>query len=260
MSRKPLTPGGQGEGRGCLVLSGRRQRGSSEGCMIRAVLRPGSPCEGVPVALRDYYTKVVDSLRLTRATLALTVGALAPALLLSTPSLATAATPSTATVVAAANTDSPYGEMDADDLRIAILHILADPDSGKRVTREANELLDDGTVEEMRAWLETGYRLAQAEDDQFAIARILADPDSGRAVVREANKALNNGSPEAARAFLETGLRLAQAEDDRVTIARMLADPDISAALRTAANAALNDNTPEALRYFLEVGQYEVDG
>ncbi|WP_405958199.1 LysR family transcriptional regulator [Streptomyces phaeochromogenes] len=202
--------------------------------------------------------KVVLSVRLTRATLAVAAGALAPALLLSTPSLAGAATPAPA-AVAAADAGSSYDEMDADDLRIAILRILADPDSGKRVTREANELLDDGTVEEMRAWLETGYRLAQAEDDSVAIARILADPDSGKAVVREANKALDDGSPEVVREFLETGLRLAQAEDDRVAIARILADPNISDALRAAANAALDDNTPEALRYFLEVGQYEID-
>ncbi|MFG2350210.1 ALF repeat-containing protein [Streptomyces phaeochromogenes] len=143
-------------------------------------------------------------MRLTRATLAVAAGALAPALLLSTPSLAGATTPSPA-AVAAADAGSPYDEMDPDDLRIAILRILADPDSGRRVTREANELLDNGTVEEMRAWLETGYRLAQAEDDRVAIARILADPNISDALRAAANAALDDNTPEALRYFLEVG-------------------------------------------------------
>ena len=87
---------------------------------------------------------------------------------------------------AASDTDpgagSPYDDMDINDLRIAILRILANPDSGKRVTKEANALLDDGTMEEMRTWLETGYRLAQFEDDQVAIFTIIGKPSSGRAV------------------------------------------------------------------------------
>ncbi|GGY08706.1 hypothetical protein GCM10010358_72130 [Streptomyces minutiscleroticus] len=199
-------------------------------------------------------------MRMARTILAVSAGALAPALLLAIPSFA-ATTPPTATVISvASDTGSPYDEMDADDLRMAILRILTGPDSGKRVTRQADRLLSSGTVEEMRAWLETGYRLARAEDDSVAIARLLADPDSGKAVVREANRVLDDGSPETLRAFLETGLRLARAEDDSVAIARMLADPGISDALRAAANAALDDGTPEALRHFLEVGRYEVGG
>ncbi|MEH0420374.1 ALF repeat-containing protein [Streptomyces sp. B21-083] len=143
-------------------------------------------------------------MRLTRATLALAAGALAPALLLSTPSVATAATPSTA-AVASADTGSPYDEMDADDLRIAIVRILADPDSGKRVTREANQLLDNGTVTEMRAWLETGHRLAQAEDDRVTIVRLLANPNTSAALRAAANAALNDNTPETLRYFVEVG-------------------------------------------------------
>ncbi|MFI0073386.1 hypothetical protein ACH4NE_18265, partial [Streptomyces sp. NPDC017227] len=120
-------------------------------------------------------------MRLTRVTLAVAAGALAPALLLATPSFA--ATPTPPSVAAAVDTGSPYDEMDADDLRVAIARTLADPASGRRVIREANELLDGATVEEMRAWLETGHRLAQAEDDQVAIVRLLSDPDSGRRVI-----------------------------------------------------------------------------
>ncbi|MGW7276976.1 ALF repeat-containing protein [Streptomyces sp. NPDC054844] len=195
-------------------------------------------------------------MRLTRVTLAVAAGALAPVLLLSSPSFAAA--PAAVPAGATEGTGSPYDDMDADDLRVAVARTLADPDSGRRVIREANELLDNGTPEEMRAWLETGHRLAQAEDDRVAIARTLADPDSGRRVIREANELLDNGTPEEMRAWLETGHRLAQAEDDRVAIARILADPGTSDALRAAASAALDDSTPEALRHFLEVGRYEV--
>ncbi|MFF5725749.1 ALF repeat-containing protein, partial [[Kitasatospora] papulosa] len=129
---------------------------------------------------------------------------------------------------------------------------------GRRVIREVNALLDSGTPEEMRAWLDTGYRLAQAEDDTVALSRILADPDSGRRVIREVNALLDSGTPEEMRAWLDTGYRLAQAEDDRVTIAGILNRPGISDALRAAVQEAI-DGTPEEMRYFLEYGQYEVD-
>ncbi|MEV7858273.1 hypothetical protein AB0O86_05365 [Streptomyces hirsutus] len=198
-------------------------------------------------------------MRLTRVTLAVAAGALAPALLLSTPSFA-APVPSPTAVAAASDTGSPYDGMDIHDLRIAILRILADPDSGQRVTREASQLLDHGTTEEMRAWLETGHPLAQAEDDHVALFRILADPDSGQRVTQEIHELLDHGTAEERRAWLETGHRLAQFEDDSVAVFRVLADPGISDALRAAAIAALEEYTPEALRHFLEVGRYEVDG
>jgi hypothetical protein len=194
-------------------------------------------------------------LRLHRVAPGIAAGILAPALLLATPSFAATAAPTTVTVPAVS---SSADEPDADDLRVAIVRILADPDSGRRVTREANALLDANDPEAMRAWLETGYRIAQAEDDRVAITRLLADPDSGRRVIAEVNALLDANDSDAMRAWLETGYRIAQAEDDRVAIARILADPSISPALRAAANAALDDNTPEALRHFLEVGRHQV--
>ncbi|GGW35455.1 ALF repeat-containing protein [Streptomyces caelestis] len=197
-------------------------------------------------------------MRPTRGAL-IVAAVLTPALLLTTPAVAAGTAPATPAVTATAVTDgTPVDEMSEDDLRIAILRVIADEDSGRGVVREANEALD-GTVEDMRAFLKTGYRLAQAEDDRVAIARVLSDPDSGRGVKREAAKALDVNTPEALRAFLETGYRLAQAEDDRVAVARILADPNTSDALRAAAEEVI-DGTPEELRYFLEVGRYEVDG
>jgi hypothetical protein len=198
-------------------------------------------------------------IRQHRAALLVTATALTPALLFAGPAFAagTTATVSGTTATASTTADTPVDEMSEDDLRVAIARILADKDSGRRVTREAGQALD-GSVEDMRAFLKTGYRLAQAEDDGVAIARILADKNSGKAVLREAGKALDIGTPEALRAFLETGYRLARAEDDRVAVFRILADPTISAALRSAAQQVV-DGTPEQLRYFLEVGRYEVD-
>ncbi|MFE7401883.1 ALF repeat-containing protein [Streptomyces sp. NPDC057557] len=192
----------------------------------------------------------------SRTALLVAAAALTPALLFTTPAFATGSTATSTT--ATATSETPVDESE-EDLRIAILRILANKDSGKAVVREANKALD-GTVEDMRNFLETGYRLAQAEDDRVAIFRILylANKNGDKAVIREVNKALDDGSPEALRAFLETGYRLAQAEDDRVAIARILADPTISDALRAAAEEAI-DGTPEELRYFLEVGQYKVD-
>ncbi|MFE7707604.1 ALF repeat-containing protein [Streptomyces sp. NPDC057486] len=197
-------------------------------------------------------------MRPTRAALLVAAAALTPALLFTTPAFATGSTATSTT--ATATSETPVDEMSEEDLRIAILRILADKDSGKAVVGEANKALD-GTVEDMRNFLETGYRLAQAEDDRVAVFRILylANKNGDKAVIREVNKALDDGSPEALRAFLETGYRLAQAEDDRVAVFRILADPTISDALRAAAEEAI-DGTPEELRYFLEVGQYEVDG
>jgi hypothetical protein len=153
-------------------------------------------------------TKVVLFMRLTRVTLAVAGGALVPALLLATPSYAAASgsgAGASSAAVTASQAGSPYDDMDVDDLRIAILRILADPDSGKRVTQEGNALLESGTAEEMRAWLESGYRLAQAEDDRVAIFKILADPSTSDAVRAAASAALDDNTPEALRYFLEVG-------------------------------------------------------
>ncbi|MCF1598324.1 ALF repeat-containing protein [Streptomyces muensis] len=197
-------------------------------------------------------------MRPTRAALALVATALTPALVLATP--AVAATSATTVATASDVAGSGVDDMSDDDVRVAIMRIIADPDTGRAVYAAAQKAMD-GTIEDQRYFLETGRWIAQAEDDRVAIARILAtaDPKTDRAVIREANEALDTNTPEALRAFLETGYRLAVAEDDRVRVARILADPTISDALRSAAEDVI-DGTPEELRYFIEVGQYEVDG
>ncbi|MFF4858694.1 hypothetical protein ACFY2N_27825 [Streptomyces rubiginosohelvolus] len=140
-------------------------------------------------------------MQLHRVAPVIAAGVLAPALLLATPSFAAAAVPTPAAVSAAVLS----GEPDADELRVAIARFLADPNSGKRVIGEANALLDANDPEAMRAWLESGYRLAQAEDDRVAIARILVDPTSSPALRAAAGAALDDNNPEALRHFLEVG-------------------------------------------------------
>ncbi|MET7489786.1 ALF repeat-containing protein [Streptomyces sp. NPDC005538] len=139
-----------------------------------------------------------------RAALFLAATAVTPALLLAAPAHA-ADTASTTTVVAAYSPVDPttVDTMSDDDLRIAVLRILADPDSGKAVTREANEALD-GTVDDLRTFLKTGYRLAQAEDDRVAVFRILADPTISAALRTAAEQAVD-GTPEELRYFIEVG-------------------------------------------------------
>ncbi|WP_030906110.1 ALF repeat-containing protein [Streptomyces sp. NRRL F-5126] len=208
-------------------------------------------------------------MRPTHTALTIAAAALAPALLFATPAFAAgfAATPSasavSASAVSASGTDgstTPVDEMSDDDVRVAIFRILADPDTGKSVHAAAQAALE-GTIEDQRTFLETGFTQAQFEDDSVAVFTILghARENNDKAVIREADKALEIDTPESVRTFLETGYRLAQAEDDSVAIFHMLADPTISDALRTAAQKALDDGSPEALRYFLEHGQYEVD-
>ncbi|MFD9480212.1 ALF repeat-containing protein [Streptomyces nojiriensis] len=190
-------------------------------------------------------------MKLTRTALALTVGALAPALLLATPALAAAA-PVKASITAPTSATPGSDTENA----FAIAKILADPASGKGVIREANKALD-GTPADRVAFLATGLAKAQDEDNKVAILRILhTNPATGKGVKREANKALD-GTPADRAAFLKTGLRLAQAEDDRVDVVRILARPGISDALYAECQRLLNGSTPEELRYFITVGQYQ---
>ncbi|MEU3223472.1 hypothetical protein ABZ695_09950 [Streptomyces sp. NPDC006976] len=202
-------------------------------------------------------------MRLTRVALTAAATALAPALLLSGPAFAAGtASPSTATAAASApaghGSDIPVDDMSDDDVRVAVVRLLADPASGKRVVKEVNALLDANDPAQMREWLKTGYPLAQAEDDRVALVRILGNPASGKRVVKEINALLDNGTAQEVREWLETGYRLAQAEDDSVALFRMLGEPDISDAMRAAVIEAIQ-GTPEEMRYFLEYGQYEVD-
>ena len=170
--------------------------------------------------------------------------------------VATAAEPRQAPVSTIA-IEEPFPET-PEDLRFAIFEVLAEPDTGQAVRDAAAAALDDGSVEAMLYFLETGHQLAQDEDNRVAIFTILGDPEVGIAVRREAEEALEDNSSEALAYFLETGHQLAQDEDNMFAIFVILGDPEISAALRQAAEDAVS-GTPEDRAYFLETGQYEVD-
>ncbi|MFJ7588010.1 ALF repeat-containing protein [Streptomyces sp. NPDC097617] len=142
-------------------------------------------------------------MKLTRSALALTVGALAPALLLATPALAAGqAAAAPAKVAAVTAGQSPYDTMTDAELRVEIARILA-TNPGKGVTREANKALD-GTAADRTAFLNTGLRLAQAEDDRVAVGRILARPGISDALRAAAQKAVG-GTPEELRYFITVG-------------------------------------------------------
>ncbi|WP_030660085.1 ALF repeat-containing protein [Streptomyces rimosus] len=143
-------------------------------------------------------------MRPTRAALLVAATCLTPALLLATPAFAAgpAVTPTPTHAKAASGT--PVDEMSKGDLAFAIARLLAEESTGQGVRREARKALD-GTVEDMRAFVKTGYRLARAEDDRFAILRMLNRADLGPALRKAAEKAVSDNVPEDMRHFLEVG-------------------------------------------------------
>lgn len=183
--------------------------------------------------------------------MAVTVAAIAvaPALLFAAPALAVDGAPARASVVA----DDP------NDLRVAIAQLMSRPEAGTEVREKGRKALN-GTIEEMCAFLATGYRLAQAQDDRVAIAQLMSRKEAGTEVRAKGRALLNNGTPEELRAFLVAGYRLAQAQDDRVALAQLISKPTSTPALRTAARKVLSAGDPEEMRWFLEVGQYQVTG
>lgn len=95
----------------------------------------------------------------------------------------------------------------AEDDRVAALTTLhlASVYNDRGVIKAAQQALNGSTPTVLRAFLETGCRLAQFEDDRVAIFRILADPTTNPAVRAAAEHALDEDTPEAARYFLEHG-------------------------------------------------------
>jgi Short repeats of unknown function len=100
-----------------------------------------------------------------------------------------------------------YQQAQFEDDRVEIAHLLfvATNNGDKAVIKGCNDALDAGTPEAVRAFRETGYRLAQAEDDSVYIVHMLADPNISDALRAAANAALDDGSPEALREFRLTG-------------------------------------------------------
>ncbi|MEV0802713.1 ALF repeat-containing protein [Kribbella sp. NPDC050281] len=102
-------------------------------------------------------------------------------------------------------TDRWTAQAEDDKVAVATTLHFAIVYNDRGVSKAAQQALNDGTPTVVRAFLETGCRLAQFEDDRVAIFRILADPTTSAAVRAAAEQALDEGTPEAARYFLEHG-------------------------------------------------------
>ncbi|MFS0697424.1 hypothetical protein [Streptomyces nitrosporeus] len=196
-------------------------------------------------------------MRQHRTFLLVAATALAPALLLSTPAFAgPSAAPATATT-AAVSSETPVDEMTEDELRAAITAILGAEASGRSVIEAATTALN-GTVEDMRTFLTTGYPAAQAVDDRVRLFRMLATArqNEDKRVSAEISDLLDRNDPEEIREWLETGYPLAQAEDDRVRLFRMLTPARQNGDKRVSAEISdlLDRNDPEEIRDWLETG------
>ncbi|MCT9093852.1 ALF repeat-containing protein [Streptomyces sp. ASQP_92] len=143
-------------------------------------------------------------MRSTRAVLLVAAATLAPALAMATPASAASSAADTR-AAASAVPATRTGSASQDDDRVAVFRILyqAQQHGDRAVIREAGKALDADTPAALRAFITTGYRLAQAEDDRVAISRILATPGISAALRAACNKALD-GTPEDMRHFLES--------------------------------------------------------
>ncbi|MGW2838509.1 ALF repeat-containing protein [Streptomyces sp. NPDC001493] len=215
-------------------------------------------------------------MRLTRAALLVAATALAPALLLTAPAFAAGASassapaapytpftsPSVACPAAPSGTDTPVDELTEDELRAEVQGIVADPNAGRSVLNGANAALA-GTVDDLRAFLETGCTQAQYGDDLFSVARVIAvaQENGDKRVAKAGSDAMtaSETDPGAARAFLETGYPEAQLKDDYLAVARIsaAAQQNGDKYVQLAASAAFDTNTPEAVSYFRWTGYKE---
>jgi hypothetical protein len=136
----------------------------------------------------------------TTMTAAVTVAAAATVFTFATPALASG----TAPAPAFASTVVVDDEDDVNDLRVAIVQLMSLPQAGSEVKDKGRAALN-GTVEDMRAFLESGYRLAQAQDDRVALAQLYSMPTTSPALKTAIRSVLSTSDPEEMRWFLEVG-------------------------------------------------------
>ncbi|UPZ26680.1 ALF repeat-containing protein [Streptomyces sp. LRE541] len=130
------------------------------------------------------------------AALTFAAPALAAGAVPARPSAADSTTNSTATL------DDDEDELN--DLRVAIAQLISLPQAGSEVEEKGRAALH-GTIEDMRAFLDTGYRLAQAQDDRVALAQLYSKPDTSPEVKAAVRTILRTSDPEEMRWFLEVG-------------------------------------------------------
>ncbi|MER5891158.1 ALF repeat-containing protein, partial [Streptomyces sp. NPDC001941] len=188
-----------------------------------------------------------NTVKLTRIAAAVTSAAIAPAVLLSSPAFAAEASD--------AATGSGKGSVStrdqAEEDRVAIFRILAEPGIGSVLKEYANHVLDSDDPAALRSFLEEGQYIARDQDNCIFIAGIL---DKAGPSVAKAGRAALHGTPEDRVAFLKTGQYEARAIDNRVLATQIYNAGGPS--VREAAKKALM-GTPEDVQRFLDTGQYE---
>ncbi|MET9561830.1 ALF repeat-containing protein [Streptomyces tauricus] len=125
------------------------------------------------------------------------------ALTFAAPALAAGAVPARPSAAdSTATLDDDEDELN--DLRVAIAQLISLPQAGSEVEEKGRAALH-GTIEDMRAFLDTGYRLAQAQDDRVALAQLYSKPDTSPEVKAAVRTILRTSDPEEMRWFLEVG-------------------------------------------------------
>ncbi|MFB8045166.1 ALF repeat-containing protein, partial [Streptomyces hydrogenans] len=125
-------------------------------------------------------------------------------------------------------------EAAAEDNRVEVARILADPSSGTRVRNEASAALDAGTAEALHTFLWVGREAAVREDDRVAASTLLAN---GGPYTKAAAQIALEGDTFMLRQFIATTqYEIARIDHDRAThISAVRAS--IARAAKIAANA-----------------------
>ncbi|MET7291254.1 ALF repeat-containing protein [Streptomyces griseoloalbus] len=135
----------------------------------------------------------------TAISAAAAVAAAVTALTFAAPALAAGTVPASASAATVVD-----DEDDINDLRVAIVQLMSLPQAGSEVKDKGRAALN-GTAEDMRAFLETGYRLAQAQDDRVALAQLYSKPGTRPELKAAIRAVLGTSDPEEMRWFLEVG-------------------------------------------------------
>ncbi|MFC9258964.1 ALF repeat-containing protein [Streptomyces hydrogenans] len=125
-------------------------------------------------------------------------------------------------------------EAAAEDNRVEVARILADPSSGTRVRNDASAALDAGTAEALHTFLWVGREAAVREDDRVAASTLLAN---GGPYTKAAAQIALEGDTFMLRQFISTTQHeIARIDHDRAThISAVRAS--IARAAKIAANA-----------------------
>ncbi|RSS64186.1 ALF repeat-containing protein [Streptomyces sp. WAC06614] len=215
-------------------------------------------------------------MKLSRIAAAVTAAALAPAVLLSSPAFADGnpatpagppsqgvpdqppaadpAAPATGTPAAGKQADKPAdkpADKQAEDDRLAILAIIADPTASEFLRNACREALK-GTPAQMRAFLENEVPAIRLDDARIAIARL--DHEAGPILRKGINDFFHTKHTLAdALQFLAVTQHELRDQDNRVLITQIISTggPEVKEKGRAAMNGSPKDRAE-----FLKTGQH----